>query len=104
MTAHSLACQLLSSVGPWSAWLALSVAVGTVSLPGHAAEPPSAVAAAHALLRATPEAARAQLELPFTDPVRSDWHYIPRTRSGLAWRALSTAQRAALTRLIESAL
>jgi hypothetical protein len=77
---------------------------GSVTPQGHGQAPPSAVAAASDLILATPEAERSELELPFTDAMRSDWHYVPRSRSGLAWRVLSGAQRAALTRLLESAL
>jgi hypothetical protein len=78
--------------------------VGTDPSEGPVTAPASAVAAANELLTATPQAARVELALPFTDALRSDWHYVPRVRSGLAWGLLSSAQRAALTRLLESAL
>ena len=42
--------------------------------------------------------------LPFTEAVRSDWHYTPRRRDGLAWKAMSTAQRESTTALLRTAL
>jgi len=64
----------------------------------------SAVAAADKLRAATPDAQRAELMQPFTDAARSDWHYTPRRRAGIAWRDMSDAQRAAATELLRSAL
>jgi hypothetical protein len=37
-------------------------------------------------------------------PARSDWHYIPRSRSGVAWRDMNAAQREATSKLLRSAL
>jgi len=65
---------------------------------------PSARAAALELEQATPAAERKKLDLPFTDAARSDWHYIPRNRAGIAWREMSDAQRAATRSLLQSAL
>ena len=42
--------------------------------------------------------------LPFTEAGRSDWHYTPRRRDGLPWKAMSTAQREATTALLRTAL
>lgn len=69
-----------------------------------AAEPAAATAAAARLVQATPPAARAGLLQPFTDAARSDWHYTPRRRDGIAWKEMSAAQRDAATALLRSAL
>ena len=61
-------------------------------------------AAALRLIDATPAAERAALRLPFSDAARSDWHYTPRSRDGVAWKAMSVAQREASTALLRSAL
>ena len=64
----------------------------------------SAGAAALRLIEATPAADRGSLLYPFTDEARSDWHYTPRRRDGLAWKAMSARQRSAATELLRSAL
>ncbi len=63
-----------------------------------------AVAAAQRLIDATSPAHRTLLLHPFTDAARSDWHYTPRSRDGLPWKAMSAAQRDATTALLRSAL
>jgi hypothetical protein len=63
-----------------------------------------ASAAALRLLEATPEADRHVLQWPFSGEARSNWHYTPRSRDGLAWRAMSPLQREASTSLLRSAL
>jgi hypothetical protein len=78
----------------------LAMASSAVSVAGA----PSARSAAIELEQATPVGERGELELPFTDQARSDWHYIPRTRSGVAWRAMNAAQRQATSKLLRSAL
>jgi hypothetical protein len=80
--------------------LPLSMATLGVAL----AHAPSPSSAALQLLGATPRAERPKLELAFTDAARSDWHYIPRSRSGIAWREMSAAQREATLLLLRSAL
>lgn len=64
----------------------------------------TASAAAARLIEATPTAGRTALQQPFTLEARSDWHYTPRRRAGIAWREMSAAQRAATTDLMRSAL
>lgn len=104
------ACSLVRDVLGWAVawpWLpalvwALPFSVATVW--ANAAAAPSASAAARELIEATPEGARGQLMQPFSDAVRSDWHYTPRSRAGVAWRDMNAAQRAATTRLLRSAL
>lgn len=61
-------------------------------------------AAAQALLDATPAARRGDLLLPFTLEARADWHYTPRSRPGIALKAMDTTQRAAAQRLLAAAL
>ena len=80
----------------WGVALALSTCCGAVIA--------QASAAALRLIGATPAAERASLQLPFSEEGRSNWHYTPRSRAGLAWRAMSTAQRDATTALLRSAL
>jgi hypothetical protein len=65
---------------------------------------PSARAAALELEQATPPGDRQKLEQPFTDAARSDWHYVPRSRVGIAWREMNGPQRAAALKLLQSAL
>ena len=80
----------------------LAVAVGP--LPPAAAAEPGARAAAEQLVAATPAAARTSLQLAFDASLRADWHYTPRRRDGLAWKAMSALQREATLALLRSAL
>lgn len=64
----------------------------------------SAVAAALRLIEATPAGERGDLIYPFSEQARSDWHYTPRRRDGLAWKQMSPSQRAATTALLRTAL
>ncbi len=73
-------------------------------MPALQAQPQSPLRAAEQLLQATPASQRGELLLPFTDAARSDWHYTPRRRDGLAWKAMSPAQREATTALLRTAL
>lgn len=77
-------------------------ALGTV----HAlhAQTSGAVQAARRLVDATTAGQRGDLLQPFTDTARSDWHYTPRRRDGVAWKAMSPAQRDATTALLRTAL
>jgi hypothetical protein len=68
------------------------------------AQSPIASSAAARLMQTTPADAHAQLLLPFSEPARTDWHYTPRRRAGVAWREMSQAQRDATTDLLRSAL
>ena len=72
--------------------------------PAAPAQPETASSAAARLIQASPTNAQAALLQPFTDTARSDWHYTPRRRTGVAWRDMSEAQRAAATDLLRSAL
>ena len=68
------------------------------------AQTPTAVGSARQLIDATPPPQRATLLQPFTEAARGDWHYTPRRRDGVAWKAMSAAQRSATTALLRSAL
>jgi len=88
---------------PWL--LALSVfAAANAAMPVLHAQPSAAVQAAQHLIEVTPPAQRAELLLPFSDAARSDWNYTPRRRDGIAWKAMSTAQREATLALLRTAL
>mgnify|MGYP001181018145 CR=1 FL=1 len=56
------------------------------------------------LVAALPEKNRAQALRPFEDRDRLDWHYIPRSRNGLALKDLDPAGREAVHGLLRSAL
>jgi hypothetical protein len=68
------------------------------------AQSPTASSAAARLIQATPANAHGKLMLAFTEQARTDWHYTPRRRAGVAWRDMTTAQRDATTDLLRSAL
>ena len=68
------------------------------------AQSATASSAAARLIQATPASAHAKLLQPFTEQARTDWHYTPRRRAGVAWREMSGAQRDATTDLLRSAL
>jgi hypothetical protein len=60
--------------------------------------------AATALAAATPAADQPRLLLAFDDTLRADWHYTPRTRSGIALKDMNPAQRTAARALLEAPL
>ena len=53
---------------------------------------------------ALPEKSRAQATRPFEDRDRLDWHYVPRSRNGIALKELDPAGREAVHGLLRSAL
>lgn len=61
-------------------------------------------AAAEALVAAADARQRSRLVLPFADAARTDWHYTPRSRPGLALAELDAGQRDAVHRLLRTAL
>jgi len=71
---------------------------------GAMAQPPVPSQAAQRLVQASPAAQRNELLQPFTDAARSDWHYTPRRRAGLPWKAMTPQQRDAATALLRTAL
>lgn len=86
---------------PRRSLLALTLAL---TLAAVQAQPPTPTQAAQRLVQSTPAAQRKDLLQPFTDTARSDWHYTPRRRAGIAWKAMSAAQRDATTALLRTAL
>ena len=80
-----------------AAWLCAALAAEPACAAG-------AIDAVRALSSATPAPARPALMLPYSDDARADWHYTPRGRDGVPWKAMSEAQRAAATALMRSAL
>lgn len=75
-----------------------------VVLPLAHAQAAAPAQAARQLVQATPAAQRGELLQPFSDVARSDWHYTPRRRAGIAWKAMAPAQREATTALLRTAL
>ncbi len=69
-------------------------------------DPPGARmrAAAEAVVASVEPGKRARLVLPLADPQRTEWHYTPRSRPGLAFGELDAAQRDAVHRLLRTAL
>lgn len=61
-------------------------------------------AAATSFLDALTPELRAQASRPFGDQARLDWHYVPRERIGVSFKAMNDAQRAAARELMRSAL
>ena len=89
--------------------LALAVLAPLAAAQGAPAPPPEAVAArmrvaAERLLAALPEPARAKVARPFDDGDRTDWHYTPRSRNGVALKELDRAGREAVHALLREAL
>jgi hypothetical protein len=94
------------AVSAWLPALLFTLPVSFASALAGAAEPPSPgpAAAALNLIGLMDADARARLMQPFTDEARSDWHYTPRQRTGVAWKDMDAPQRAACTTLLRSAL
>jgi Protein of unknown function (DUF3500) len=86
--------------------IALALAfLSTAALLGRAPAPAeSQSAAAREFLSALDDAGRARATAAFDAPARSDWHFVPRERAGLALRDMNDAQRLAARRLIASGL
>jgi hypothetical protein len=60
--------------------------------------------AAQALIAGVDERRRAKLVLAFSDPLRTDWHYTPRSRPGLSFADLDIKQRESVHGLLKTAL
>jgi hypothetical protein len=92
--------------GGWLSALLVSLPISLAAAVAGAESPPppSPSAAALELVRLTSGDARAKLLQPFTDEARSDWHYTPRRRTGVAYRDMNDAQRKATTALLRTAL
>lgn len=83
-------------------WAAIAAAHDAPHASAPAAE--SMRAAAVHLLGVLPPAARAEAQRPFADRDRIDWHYTPRTRNGIALKALDAPARDAVHDLLRHAL
>jgi hypothetical protein len=95
--------MLLRLVSSW-----MTCALLAVAAPAAAADTARAAqamrAAARALAEATPAPQQAQLFHPFSLEARTDWHYTPRTRAGIPFKAMAPAQREAAQQLLAAAL
>jgi hypothetical protein len=107
----NVATSLLEKIvgGVWWPAFLLALPVSVAAVLGSAAEPPSsggpsASAAARDLVALVGERTRSQLLQPFTDEARSDWHYTPRSRTGVPWRDMSDPERQAARTLLRTAL
>jgi hypothetical protein len=61
-------------------------------------------AAARALLQSLAEAKRAQAQLPFDSPERTNWNYVPMKRAGVSLAELDAKQKTLIDPLLRSAL
>jgi hypothetical protein len=61
-------------------------------------------ASAQALIAGFDDRRRGKLVLAFTDALRTDWHYTPRSRPGLSFADLDVKQREAVHTLLKTAL
>jgi hypothetical protein len=97
--------MLLRSLSAWmSCWTLLTVAPPAAAAVDTSRAAQAMSAAARALLEATPAAQRPELLRPFTLEARGDWHYTPRSRPGIAFKAMDDAQRQAAQQLLAAAL
>lgn len=82
--------------------LALGIAPDTIAQDNDTA--PRMRAAAQGLIAGVDERRRGKLVLPFTDSLRTDWHYTPRSRPGLSFADLDMTQRESVHALLKTAL
>ena len=87
-------CSVACCAAGWCLSVWLAAAVQAQAPAGPSSE--RMVAAAGRLLAALPEAARTKVQRPFDDADRFDWHYIPRTRNGVALKELDGKGREAV--------
>ncbi|MEM6647284.1 MAG: DUF3500 domain-containing protein [Bacteroidota bacterium] len=69
-----------------------------------AAYSPTMVSAADVFLATLDDQRRAQATFPFDDTERFNWHYVPRSREGLALKAMTLDQRRAAHALMRTVL
>lgn len=96
--------MLLRAISAWIAWTVLAAAPSGAAGADTSRAAQAMQAAAQALLDATPLSGRPQLLQPFTLEARSDWHYVPRGRPGIALKAMSAPQRQVAQQLLAAAL
>jgi hypothetical protein len=88
--------------------LAANAAAGALPRPS-VAQPSDAAraamaAAALAFLGALPAEARRRAVFPLADPERLNWHYVPRGREGVPFKAMPASARAAAHELMKASL
>jgi hypothetical protein len=90
------------------AWLIPALACVAAANPFLAARangPGSEMAeAAQTFLAALDDSQRAKAVIPFTDPERANWNFVPMARRGLTWKEMAPAQRHLATALLASGL
>ena len=84
--------------------LALMAIPAAIVVAQNAATGPRMAAAARAFLAALSPELRAQATFPFDAEERYNWHYIPRERKGVPFKAMNTEQRRAAEALLRAAL
>jgi len=83
----------------------LTAAVGVFRAPARDAPPASNMAtAAQAWLQTLGDDLRKKGQRPFDDAERRNWHFVPKTRKGVALKEMDAAQRLAAHSLLRSAL
>ena len=86
---------------PWSA--ALAVLMPSPPIPSSDADAEMSSAASAFLGALRPEQ-RKQAQLGFEVPERTNWHFVPRSRKGLPFKAMSPEQRRLAERLVATGL
>jgi hypothetical protein len=87
-----------------AAVLAACVLVGAIGSDSVRVAHDAMAAAANAFLESLTSAQRGAARLEIDDEDRRNWHYIPRSRRGLALREMTDDQRDAARRLLQAAL
>lgn len=96
--------MLLRKLSGWmTCWTLLAVPPPAAAADTSAAAQ-AMLAGARALLEATSTGQRGELQHPFTLEARGDWNYTPRSRPGIAFKAMDDAQRRAAQQLLAAAL
>ncbi len=93
--------RTLSAWMAWTVFMAVPLEASSADTSRTASEMTST---ARSLVDLTPQAQRPTLLLPFTLEARTDWHYVPRNRPGVAFKAMEPAQRQAAHKLLATAL
>lgn len=96
--------MLHRTLSAWMAWLLLLALPPAAAAADTSRAAAAMTAAARALAGSTPPAQRPALLMPFTLEARTDWHYVPRGRPGVPFKAMDAAQRQAAQQLLAAAL
>lgn len=73
-------------------------------LTGHAQAPGDITAAAQAFLQTLDAKTREQTVFDYNDAERFNWHFVPKARKGLPIKAMSSGQRSAALRLLQTCM